>query len=176
MNKKTAGQYSVKAARLLDGKKAEDIKIYDLKSLSSLCDYIVIATANSAPHLNALEQEASTELKKDGVYKTNRDGGESGAWRVSDYGGFMLHVMTAQARAFYALDKVFSFGKVINWALPAPKPSVKKTAAKKPAAKKAAVKKSASKKTSAKKAGRKAAKKPAESTKKTPKKIKKAKK
>ncbi|MDR0734234.1 MAG: ribosome silencing factor [Elusimicrobiota bacterium] len=161
MNKETAKKYAVKAARALDGKKAEDIRIYDLNGLSSLCDYIVIAAANSAPHLNALEQEASAELKKDGVYKTNRDGGESGAWRVSDYGGFMLHVMTAQARAFYALDKIFSFGKIINWALPAPKPAVKKKTVKKPA-----LGKTAFKKTAAKKAVKKPLKKPAKPAKK----------
>ncbi|MDR1124431.1 MAG: ribosome silencing factor [Elusimicrobiota bacterium] len=161
MNKETAKKYAVKAARILDGKKGEDIKIYDLNGLSSLCDYIVIATANSAPHLNALEQETGTELKKDGVYKTNRDGGESGVWRVSDYGGFMLHVITAQARVFYALDHVFGFGKIINWALPAPKPAVKKPAANK---KKTAAKKTISKKPAVKKAAKKAVKKPAKTS------------
>jgi len=141
MTKQTTKQHVIKAARILDVKKADDIKIYDLLGLSSLCDYILIATATSAPHLDALEQEVSTELKKDGVYKTNRDGGESGNWRVSDYGGFMLHVMTAQARGFYALDKVFSFGKLVNWAKPEPK----KAAPKKKAAVKKIVKKAVKK-------------------------------
>ena len=145
MTKQTTKQHVIKAARILDVKKADDIKIYDLLGLSSLCDYILIATATSAPHLDALEQEVSTELKKDGVYKTNRDGGESGNWRVSDYGGFMLHVMTAQARGFYALDKVFSFGKLVNWAAKAV--PVKKAAPKKKApAKKVTIKKKVVKK------------------------------
>lgn len=131
MDKETFKKFAVKTARLLDDKKAEEVKIYDLLGLSTLCDYIIIASANSAPHLNALEQDISTELKKDSLYKTNRDGGESGNWRVSDYGGFMLHIMTPAAREFYALDKVFSFSKAISWAKP-----VKKAAPKKPAAKK----------------------------------------
>ena len=160
MNKENAKKSVVKAARILDDKKADNIKIYDLMGLSSLCDYILIADATSAPHLDALEQEVSTQLKKDGVYKSNRDGGESGNWRVSDYGGFMLHIMTAQAREFYALDKVFSFGKLVNWAVkPAAKPAPKKKAVKKAAPKKKTVVKKKTVKKPVRKAVKKKAKK-----------------
>lgn len=139
------------AARLADDKKAENIKVIDLCGLSSLCDFVLIATANSKPHLDAVEEEISKKLKEEGYYKTNRDGGESNQWRVSDYGGFLAHVMTQEARDFYALDKIFSFGKEIDFKKPVKK-TVKKAAAKKPAAKKTTVKKTATKKTAAKKA------------------------
>ena len=155
------------AARLADGKKAEDIKVIDLCGLSSLCDYILIVTATSKPHLDAVEEEISKKLKEQGYYKLNRDGGDSNLWRVSDYGGFLAHIMTQEARDFYALDKIFSFGKEIDFKEPvkkavkkkaAPKtaaPKVaaaKKAVAKKPAAaKKTAVKKTTLKKTPAKK-------------------------
>lgn len=139
------------AARLADDKKAENIKVIDLCGLSSLCDFVLIATANSKPHLDAVEEEISKKLKEEGYYKTNRDGGESNQWRVSDYGGFLAHVMTQEARDFYALDKIFSFGKEVDFKKPVKK-TVKKAAAKKPAAKKTTVKKTATKKTAAKKA------------------------
>jgi ribosome-associated protein len=144
MDKETTKKIVIRAARLIDDKKAEDIKVYDLRGLSSLCDYIVIATAMSAPHLNSLEEDASKDLKTDGIYKTNRDGGDTGTWRVSDYGGFMLHLMTKAARDFYALDKIFSFGKEVAWK-PEPKKVVKKATAKKAPAKKAVAKKTVKK-------------------------------
>lgn len=135
------------AARLADDKKAENIKVIDLCGLSSLCDYILIATATSKPHLDAVEEEISKKLKEQGYYKLNRDGGDSNLWRVSDYGAFLAHVMTQEARDFYALDKIFSFGKEIDFKEP-----VKKAVKKKPAAaKKAAPKKTAAKKTPSKK-------------------------
>lgn len=134
------------AARLADDKKAENIKVIDLCGLSSLCDFILIATANSKPHLDAVEEEISKKLKEEGYYKTNRDGAESNQWRVSDYGGFLAHIMTQEARDFYALDKIFSFGKEINF-----KKAVKKTV------KKAATKKAASKTTAKKTTVKKAA-------------------
>ena len=136
------------AARLADDKKAENIKVIDLCGLSSLCDYVLIATANSKPHLDAVEEEISKKLKEQGYYKLNRDGGDSNLWRVSDYGGFLAHVMTQEARDFYALEKIFSFGKEIDFRKPVKK-AVRKTAKKAPAKKKAATKKTV-KKTAAK--------------------------
>ena len=151
---------AVLAARYADEKKAENVKLLDLNGLSSLCDYIVLATVTSKPHLEAVEDEISTQLKKIGVYKLNRDGGESMIWRVSDYGSFLVHIMTQEARDFYALDKIFSFATELNYKKPK---AAKKTAAKKVSAQKTAVKKSASKKAAAKKPAAKktAAKKPA---------------
>lgn len=123
------------AARLADEKKAENIKVIDLCGLSSLCDYILIATATSKPHLDAVEEEISKKLKEEGFYKSNRDGGDSNQWRVSDYGGFLVHIMTQEARDFYMLDKIFSFGKEVNFAKPAPKKTAKKASARKATAK-----------------------------------------
>ncbi len=141
------------AARLADEKKAENVKVIDLCGLSSLCDFILIATATSKPHLEAVEEEISKKLKEEGYYKSNRDGAGSYQWRVSDYGGFLVHLMTPEARDFYRLDKVFSFGKEIAFLKPVKK-TVKKTtrkaAAKKPAKKSPAPKKTAAKKSTAK--------------------------
>ncbi len=149
------------AARLADEKKAENIKVIDLKGLSSLCDFVIMMTATSKPHLEAVEEEISKKLKEIGVYKTSRDGADSLQWRVSDYGAFLVHIMTQNARDFYALDKIFSFGEEVDFTKPVKKSpakkSTKKTAAKtakkapaKKATKKAAPKKAA-KKTTAKK-------------------------
>lgn len=162
MDKKEIKKFVIKSARLIDDKKGDEIKVYDLKGLSSLCDYVIIATATSTPHLQAIEEEVSTKLKEFSLYKTNRDGAQSGNWRVSDYGGFMLHLMTEDARAFYALDKVFSFAKELAWQEKQEQKPVKKA---KVSAKKATKKtaKKASAKTT-KKTFRKAAKKVAKKT------------
>lgn len=146
------------AARLADEKKAEDIKVIDLKGLSSLCDFILIMTATSKPHLEAIEEEISKKLKEIGIYKTNRDGADSLQWRVSDYGAFLVHIMTQEARDFYALDKIFSFGTALDFTKPVKKaPAKKKTTAKKTVVKKTVKKatpKKAAKKTTVKKSAK----------------------
>ncbi len=104
---------AIKAAQILEDKKGENVALYDLGGKSSLCDYVIVATATSAPHLNALEEEVSIKLKEKGFFKLNRDGSGSQIWRVSDYGGLILHLMTEDARAYYALDKVFDYANLI---------------------------------------------------------------
>lgn len=133
------------AARLADDRKAENIKVIDLGGLSSLCDYVLIMTATSKPHLEAVEEEISKKLKEIGYYKTNRDGADSLQWRVSDYGAFLVHIMTQEARDFYALDKIFSFGTEIDFTKPTKQVSAKKVTAKKSTSKKKAVKKTGKK-------------------------------
>ena len=153
------------AARLADDKKAENIQVIDLCGLSSLCEFVLIVTATSKPHLDAIEEEISKKLKERGIYKLNRDGRESNLWRVSDYGGFLAHIMTQEARDFYALDKIFSFGKTVDFTKPVKKAPVKKPVAKKTAkkttprktTKKTAVKKATAKKPVAKKTTKKTA-------------------
>jgi len=165
MDKNEIKKFVIQSARLIDDKKGENIKVLDLKGLSSLCDYVIIATATSAPHLDALEQEVSMKLKENALYKTNRDGSQSNGWRVSDYGGFMLHLMTEETRLFYALDKVFSFAKELAWQ------KKEKPAAKTKVVKKTKTPKTA-KKTTSKTAAKKSVKKTAKSvSKKTTKKI-----
>ncbi len=156
------------AARIADDKKAENIKVIDLKGLSSLCDYVLIMTATSKPHLEAVEEEISKKLKELGYYKTNRDGADSLQWRVSDYGSFLAHIMTQEARDFYALDKIFSFGEEVNFAAPVRKaPAKKKTTVKKTGVKKAAAKTAKTVKKPAKKSTKKTtAKKSTKTTKK----------
>ena len=117
---------AIKAARILEDKKGESVALYDLGGKSSLCDYVIVATATSAPHLNALEEEVSIKLKEDGFFKLNRDGSGSQIWRVSDYGGLILHLMTEEARAYYALDKMFEFAKLVPTVVKAVKASTKK--------------------------------------------------
>ncbi len=138
------------SARIADEKKAENINVIDLKGLSSLCDYVLIMTATSKPHLEAVEEEISKKLKELGYYKTNRDGADSLQWRVSDYGSFLVHIMTQEARDFYALDKIFSFGEQVDFSEPVKKLTAKKKATAK-TTRKTTPKKAVSKKTTSKK-------------------------
>jgi len=159
---------AIKAAQILEDKKGERVVLYDLGGKSSLCDYVIIATATSAPHLNALEEDVSIKLKEDGFYKLNRDGSGSQVWRVSDYGGLMLHLMTEDARAYYALDKMFDYADIII--LPTDIPAKKVKKAVKRTVKKVVKKAAKTVKKTTKKAAQKSVRKIAKKTVKTAKK------
>lgn len=163
------------AARAGDSKKADPVIVFDLAGKSPLADYAVLLGVESAPQLDAVEEEILVQLKHQGVYCLHKDGMRSKNWKVLDYGGVLVHIYDQKAAEFYAIEKVYSACKPIAWQetpvvaaapapVPAPAPAPKKApakkapAAKKPAvkkakpAKKAAVKKAAPKKTAVKKA------------------------
>jgi ribosome-associated protein len=85
--------------KALEDAKGADIKVYDVKGKSALTDYFIVATGAAAPHLKAL---AKTLPK---AYRTSGDP-ESG-WIVSDYIDVVVHVFSAEARAYYALEKLW---------------------------------------------------------------------
>lgn len=157
---------AVAAAVAGDSKKADPVTIYDLAGKSPLADYAVLLVAESAPQLDAIEEEVQIRLKQEGIYCLHRDGMQSKNWKVLDYGGVLVHIYESKAAEFYAIDKVYEGFRTVEWeAKPEPraetpaekkaseeKVPVKKAAAKKPAARKAAVRKKAAKKTAVKKA------------------------
>lgn len=122
-------KYAVLAARAADDKKAERIKLFFIGDDSALADFVLIASVDSPPQMEAVEDAISRKLKDAGFLKLHKDGTESAAWRVLDYGGFLVHLMTPELREFYGIDRIYHFGKETNWA--APKPGSKRKTVKK---------------------------------------------
>jgi len=88
-----------------DNKKAENIVILDVRDLSSVTDYFVIASGTSEPHLRAIVDEITDGLR-DGhdLRPTRKDGSMQGAWVVLDFFDVIVHVMRADARERYDLE------------------------------------------------------------------------
>jgi len=95
---------AVKAAQ---AKKAEEVQVLDLREASSFTDYFVILHGNSARQNGALSDAIAQELKKDGVRPLGVEGTAHGEWILMDYGFFVVHVFSRQARDYYALDKLW---------------------------------------------------------------------
>ncbi|MBP7827197.1 MAG: ribosome silencing factor [Verrucomicrobia bacterium] len=90
---------------LADNKKAEDIVILDLRQLSSITDYFVIASATSEPHLRAVVNEITDKLQREvGLHPRAVDGKPPSAWLVLDYFDVIVHVMRADLRERYDLE------------------------------------------------------------------------
>lgn len=90
---------------LADNRKAENLVILDLKDVSSVTDYFVIATGTSEPHIKAIVEEISTRLKHDhGVTPLGSDGGSRSPWVVLDYFDVIVHVMREDIRELYNLE------------------------------------------------------------------------
>ena len=93
---------------LADNKKAEDIAILDLRELSSVTDYFVIASGTSEPHLRAIVEEITDKLRQDHHLRPNAvDGTLQTAWVVLDYFDVIVHVMRHDVRERYDLETLW---------------------------------------------------------------------
>jgi ribosome-associated protein len=93
---------------LADNKKAEDIVILDVRELSSVTDYFVIASGTSEPHLRAIVDEITDCLREDYDLRPNAiDGTLRAAWMVLDYFDVIVHVMRADVRQRYDLETLW---------------------------------------------------------------------
>ena len=90
---------------LADNRKAENIVILDLRELSSVTDYFVICTGNSEPHLRAIVDEITDQLREEHAVRPRAmDGTLQTAWIVLDFFDVIVHVMRGDAREHYDLE------------------------------------------------------------------------
>jgi ribosome-associated protein len=161
-----SNQLLLAAAAACEDKKAEDIRILALDPAESgLTDYFLICNGTNDRQNVAITDEIEIRLKREfGVYPNSVEGRRQGEWILMDYVDFIVHVFSAEKRAFYGLERLRKSATTIRVAdLDAEvkariaetrakkKVSAKKTPAKKTAAKKTAAKKTMTKKNAAKK-------------------------
>lgn len=106
---------AVSVARVADERKAEQVQVLDVRKSSPVVDYLVVATALSRPHIEALEQKIVETMEASGLKVHHRSRPKSDVWRVLDYGGVMVHLMSAEARELYALERLHDGAKEIAW-------------------------------------------------------------
>jgi len=88
-----------------DNKKAEDILVLDVRKLSSVTDYFVIATGTSEPHLRAITDEITDRLRAEhGIRPRAVDGNHRAPWQVMDFFDVIVHVMRPDVRELYDLE------------------------------------------------------------------------
>lgn len=95
------------AARASQEKKAEKIVILDLREISSFTDYFVIMHGNSKRQNIAIYESIEQELKKDKVRPLSIEGKENAEWILMDYGHFIAHIFSIEAREYYLLERLW---------------------------------------------------------------------
>jgi len=95
---------SIKASR---DKKAEHIVVLDLREISSFTDYFVIMQGNSRRQNIAIYESIEKELKKEKVKPLSIEGRVNAEWILMDYGYFIIHIFSKEAREYYYLEKLW---------------------------------------------------------------------
>ncbi|MFP8965697.1 ribosome silencing factor [Pokkaliibacter sp. CJK22405] len=93
---------------LLADMKAKDVQVLDVRGLSSVTDYMVIASATSTRHVKAVADHLTEQMKRRGTQPLGVEGQEASEWVLVDLGDVVVHVMQPQARAFYDLERLWA--------------------------------------------------------------------
>lgn len=94
-------------AQALYDKKASQIDVLKIAEVSSIADYFIIASCQSAVQVRACADNVEEKLSEAGISCTHREGYSDASWILLDYGDIVVHVMQDKAREFYALERLW---------------------------------------------------------------------
>ncbi len=103
------------AAKIADDKKADYIKILDMRSRLIITDYFIIISAKNTRLTRRIEEEICFNLKKRKLYPIHNTGAGEGNWILVDYDDFVIHIFTEEFRQFYDLERLWKDSEEIKW-------------------------------------------------------------
>lgn len=98
----------------LQDKKANDIRIIDIREISTMGDYFIIADGSNRNQVQALSDSVEQALSDAGVKLKNREGYANGGWILLDYYDIIIHIFSEEERSFYDLEHIWRDGKHIQ--------------------------------------------------------------
>jgi ribosome-associated protein len=108
-----------RAAQLVHDMKAQDVILLDLKGVTDMSDYFLIATGTSDTHVRAIAQHVELEMKKVGSPAHHIEGAEQGRWALLDFVDVVVHVFHPTLRNFYQLERLWGDARTVPVEQPA---------------------------------------------------------
>ncbi len=103
-----AEQLSNLVVNAMEDRKAENIKVLDVRGMSDITDWLVIASAASNRQVVAIADKIVEDAKERGCRPLGMEGEDAGEWVLVDLGDVVAHVMQPAIRDFYQLEKLWS--------------------------------------------------------------------
>jgi ribosome-associated protein len=116
---------ALKCAEFALDKKGVDVKIMEIAKISSIADYLVLATGMSDKQVQAIADSVRKGLKKFGK-ALDIEGVREGKWVVIDYGDVLVHIFVDEFRRYYNLDELWEDAPLIDLPEPPPAPAAQR--------------------------------------------------
>ena len=102
-------ELALAAARVAEENRGQDVVVLDMRPLTPIFDYFVIATGNSRRQIHAISEEIDQTLEGElGDHRLGLEGYDESRWILLDYGSVVIHLFDAETRAFYLLEDLWS--------------------------------------------------------------------
>jgi ribosome-associated protein len=103
------------AAKIASEDKGQNILVLDMRGVTPMYDFFVIATGASKRQVHAIVEDVDEAFRKVGDSRIGLEGYEASKWVVQDYGDVMLHVFDTDTRAYYQLEDLWNDAERIDW-------------------------------------------------------------
>lgn len=113
--KADAERFASSTARLLDDSHCEDVLVLDLRGLSPVTDFFVIATGTSDRQIQSVSEEVRALARHQGQGRPVTDSGDSSGWVVADFFDVVIHLFSPELRAYYDLESLWSDARRVDW-------------------------------------------------------------
>lgn len=114
LDQENAFEKAALAVKVLDKKKAADVKLLKVSDLTILADYFIICSAGSSTQVKALADNVEDEFAKEGIHPIAKEGKGGNEWMLLDYGDVIIHIFYKEMREFYGLDKLWNDAQSID--------------------------------------------------------------
>ena len=103
------------AAKTAADNKGQDILVLDLRGITPLFDFFVIATGASRRQVHTIVEEVDAAMRAAGDTRAGIEGYDSSKWVVQDYGDVVVHVFDPDTRDYYKLEELWADAKKVDW-------------------------------------------------------------
>jgi ribosome-associated protein len=110
----TPEQIWAAAVEAADSKQAKDIKVLDLREITTFADFFLNASGANARQIQAIADEIEIQLKELGEYPHSVEGYQNAEWVLLDYGDYLIHIFTEKARQYYDLERLWRDAKTVK--------------------------------------------------------------
>ncbi len=98
----------------LDDKKAHDVKVIDIKEISTIGDYFIVASADNQNQLNAMQRAVDEYMYTNKIDAKSIEGNRQSTWILMDYEDIIVHLFSEEDRVFYNLERIWQDGKIMD--------------------------------------------------------------
>lgn len=93
--------------KAIDSKNGQDVTVLDVRELTSIADFFIIASGNSSTQVTAIADEVEFKMEEAGFEKVNREGYSSARWVLLDYMDIIVHIFHKDEREYYDLERLW---------------------------------------------------------------------